>query len=48
MKEKQTENLKSYKEILNKKDPFDRQILKSVKDGTLKVGVVGIKEKTKQ
>jgi len=39
--------MKSYKELLNKRDPFDRQLLKSVKDGTLKIGVVGIKEKTK-
>ena len=33
-----------YKKVLNKKDPFDKQILNLVKQGELKIGVVGIKE----
>ena len=33
-----------YKKILNKKDPFDKEILNLVKQGELKIGVVGIKE----
>ena len=33
-----------YKKILDKKDPFDKQILKLVKQGELKIGVVEIKE----
>ena len=34
----------SYKKILNKKDPLDKQILKLTKKGELKVGVVQVKE----
>ncbi|MCX6821610.1 MAG: hypothetical protein NTW30_02405 [Candidatus Aenigmarchaeota archaeon] len=37
--------MKTYKEVLNKRDPFDRQILKYIKDGTLTVGIVGVKER---
>ena len=33
-----------YKKVLNKKDPFDKEILNLVKQGELKIGVVGIKE----
>jgi hypothetical protein len=33
-----------YRKVLNKKDPFDKQILNLVKHGELKIGVVGIKE----
>ncbi len=33
-----------YKKLLNKKDLFDKQILKLVKHGELKIGVVEIKE----
>jgi hypothetical protein len=35
-----------YKRLLNKKDPLDKQILKLVKQGELKIGVVEIKEPT--
>jgi hypothetical protein len=34
----------SYKKLLNKKDPIDKQILKLVKEGELKVGLVLVKE----
>lgn|GEM_PF-3026214 len=35
---------KDYKKLLNKKDPFDKQILKLVKHGELTIGVVQIRE----
>ena len=34
----------SYKKLLNKKDPIDKQILKLVNEGELKVGFVLVKE----
>ena len=34
----------AYKKLLNKKDPLDERILKLVKNGDLKIGVVGVKE----
>ena len=34
----------SYKKLFNKKDPIDKQILKLVKEGELKVGFVWFKE----
>jgi hypothetical protein len=33
-----------YKRVLNRKDPFDKEILNLVKQGELKIGVVEIKE----
>ena len=38
----------AYKKLLNKKDPLDERILKLVKKGDLKIGVVGVKEGDKQ
>lgn len=35
--------MKSYKELMDKRDPVDRAFLKMIKDGTLTVGVVGVK-----
>ena len=34
----------SYRKLLNKKDPVDKQILKLEKKGELKVGIVWVKE----
>ena len=34
----------SYKQLLNKKNPLDKQILKLAKKGELKVGIVKVKE----
>ena len=34
---------KEYKKVLNKKDPVDKEILKLIKKGELKIGVVPIK-----
>ena len=51
LNEKPVNNIKSgsdYKKLLNTKDPLDKQILNLVKQGELKVAVVGMKEKNKQ
>jgi len=34
----------AYKALLNKKDPLDERILKLVKNGELKIGVVQVKD----
>jgi len=40
--------MKKYKRYLNKRDPFDREILKLAKKGILKVGITPIRDKNEK